>query len=97
LLAGKPLAILGVSFAACRLGLCSLPGGLSWSHLAGISLLAGIGFTVSLFIADLAFESNALLEQAKLGILIASFFAGIAGFGFLRSTSRKGVLPGAMR
>jgi len=84
LLAGKLLGIVGFSWLAVRLGLGSLPRGVGWRHLAGVGLLAGIGFTVSLFITGLAFEDLELVSEAKIGILGASVVAGAAGYGFLR-------------
>jgi NhaA family Na+:H+ antiporter len=84
LLAGKLLGIVGFSWMAVRLGLGSLPRGVGWRHLAGVGLLAGIGFTVSLFITGLAFEDLELVSEAKIGILGASVVAGAAGYGFLR-------------
>ncbi len=81
---GKQLGILGGIALAERLGLAQRPGGASWTQLYGIALLAGIGFTMSLFIGGLAFEQPALIEQVKLGVLIGSLAAGLAGFLVLR-------------
>ena len=81
---GKQLGILGGIALAERLGLARRPGGASWTQLYGIALLAGIGFTMSLFIGGLAFEQPALIEQVKLGVLIGSLAAGLAGFLVLR-------------
>jgi len=77
---GKPIGIFGFSWLAIRLRLASLPGGVVWRQIVGVGVLAGIGFTMSLFIADLAFGSSAgELETAKVGILGASVVAGISG------------------
>jgi Na+:H+ antiporter, NhaA family len=84
LLAGKLSGIVGFSWLAVRLGIGSLPRGVDWRHLVGVGLLAGIGFTVSLFITGLAFEDLELVSEAKIGILGASVVAGAAGYGFLR-------------
>jgi len=84
LLAGKLLGIVGFSWMAVRLGVGSLPRGVGWRHLVGVGLLAGIGFTVSLFITGLAFDDLELVSEAKIGILGASVVAGAAGYGFLR-------------
>jgi NhaA family Na+:H+ antiporter len=84
LIAGKLIGILGFSWLATRLGLTRLPNGLSWGHLAGMGLVAGIGFTVSLFITELAFEDSIILNEAKIGILMASLASGILGYTFLR-------------
>jgi NhaA family Na+:H+ antiporter len=80
LVIGKQLGIFSATYAALRLGLGSLPQGVSARHLYGASVLSGIGFTMSLFIASLAYgEGNALAEQAKLAILIASAVCGAGG------------------
>jgi NhaA family Na+:H+ antiporter len=86
LLAGKLGGIFGASWLAVRLGLARLPEGTGWMHLAGAALLCGIGFTMSLFIASLAFEGEAasLGTQSRLGILTGSIAAGVAGYLVLR-------------
>jgi NhaA family Na+:H+ antiporter len=62
------------------LGLAALPRGINWIHIIGLSFLAGIGFTMALFIATLAFETQAtLLAQAKIGILVGSVIASLLG------------------
>jgi NhaA family Na+:H+ antiporter len=83
---GKPLGITLLSWLAARSRLAALPVGSTWRELRGVSWLGGIGFTMSLFIADLAFAGMPQLEQAKLGILLASVIAGIAGWTILRRT-----------
>lgn len=84
LLAGKLIGVLGFSFLAVKMGVAHLPLGVTWRHLFGASLLCGIGFTMSLFIANLAFDP-ADLDYAKIGILAASAIAGIGGYLVLRS------------
>jgi Na+:H+ antiporter, NhaA family len=87
LFVGKQLGIFGVTLLAVRLGLAPMPGGASRAKLYGVSVIAGIGFTVALFIASLAYTSDpALLDQAKVGILVGSLAAGICGFAMLRLT-----------
>jgi NhaA family Na+:H+ antiporter len=87
LLAGKPLGIFAFTAVALRLRLAPVPGGASLLQVMGVSIVAGIGFTVALFIATLAFEdAPARLEQAKLGVLAGSLAAGLAGFLLLRLT-----------
>jgi NhaA family Na+:H+ antiporter len=86
LLLGKPLGITGFAFIAVASGLTRLPAGASWSAMVAIGLLAGIGFTMSLFIASLAFPDPALLNQAKVGVLAASLVASLAGLAFLSRT-----------
>lgn len=77
---GKPIGIFVVSFAAVSLGLSRLPLDLTWKHIFGAGLLGGIGFTMSIFIANLAFESQpAIVNAAKMSILAASIVAAAAG------------------
>ncbi len=86
LLLGKFVGILGASALAIRLGIAFKPQQLNWSHLGGAALLAGIGFTVAIFIANLSFDSDqeTLLEGAKIGIFAASIVAAVLGFALLR-------------
>ena len=79
LVLGKPIGVTLASWLAVRLGLASLPEKVSWTHIHGASWLAGIGFTMSLFMTGLAFTNDTHLTAAKLGILIASLCAGIVG------------------
>ncbi|MBF5007534.1 Na+/H+ antiporter NhaA [Diaphorobacter caeni] len=79
LLLGKPVGVLLVSWLAVRLRLCVLPAGMGWSHLLLAGLLAGIGFTMAIFIATLAFADAAQLNEAKLGVLLGSACAAVAG------------------
>ena len=88
LVAGKVIGVLAASFASVRVGIASLPDEVGWRQMHGVSWLAGIGFTMSLFIANLAFEGGPLLDSAKVGILTASFVAGLVGWSILiRSVS----------
>lgn len=80
---GKPIGILAFSWVAVRLGIALRPPDLHWRILAGGALLAGIGFTMALFIANLAF-SQSLIDGAKLGIFLASVFSALAGLALLR-------------
>lgn len=85
LLVGKPLGILLGIWIGVVLGIASLPTPLGWGHVAGIGVLGGIGFTMSLFIATLSFgEASALLEIAKQAIILTSLCAGLLGYGWLR-------------
>lgn len=79
LLLGKPLGITLASWLAVRSKLALLPDGVSWNHIHGAGWLAGIGFTMSLFITGLAFRDEALMTIAKLGILVGSALAGCVG------------------
>ena len=83
---GKPLGIAFFSWLAVRTGVAVLPAGTTWTKLIGVSLLCGIGFTMSLFIANLAFADERLLGDAKVGILAGSLVAGIAGAMLLLRT-----------
>ena len=90
LLVGKPVGITLLAWAAVRLGVASLPHGVNWRLIVGAGMLGGIGFTMALFIAGLAFaNSPALLVAGKLGILGASLVAGLAGWFALRGGSRQ--------
>lgn len=79
LVAGKPIGILIASSLAVCLGLCRLPDEVNWQGITLIGLLAGIGFTMSIFIAMLAFEQQHLIEAAKLGVLFGSIVAAVLG------------------
>lgn len=85
LIIGKQAGITFFSWLVVRSGLAELPDGVSWRHIYGVSWLAGIGFTMALFISSLAFGESAALETAKSGILFASLVAGLAGFLILRA------------
>lgn len=83
LVAGKPLGISMLSLTAVMSGLSSLPGDLKFRHIIGAGLLAGIGFTMSIFITLLAFDEKELINQSKLMVLAASVLAGIIGYLWL--------------
>ncbi|MCA9591229.1 MAG: Na+/H+ antiporter NhaA, partial [Myxococcales bacterium] len=83
---GKPVGIFCFAMVAVRSGVAPMPGGVSATKLLGASIIAGIGFTVALFISALAFaDAPALLEQAKVGVLLGSLVAGTIGFAVLRA------------
>jgi NhaA family Na+:H+ antiporter len=84
LLLGKLAGVTAFTWLAVKTGVATLPAGVTWRHILGAALLAGVGFTMSLFIANLAFETEELLTQAKIGILCGSLIAGISGFIVLR-------------
>ncbi len=86
---GKLIGIFFFSWLVIKLGLSNLPKGVTMPQIASVSLLAGIGFTMSIFIAGLAFTSDAHLLNAKIGILTASLSAGILGYFALRLTTNK--------
>ena len=89
LILGKPLGITLFCFMAVAIGVCRLPSDLKWGHIIGAGILGGIGFTMSIFITNLAFtEDPATINAAKMSTLIASLTAGILGFLWLRITQR---------
>jgi NhaA family Na+:H+ antiporter len=85
LVVGKQVGITLAAYAVVRLGLASLPRGVGWRHIYGAAWLGGIGFTMSLFVAGLAYADAALITAAKLGILAASAVAGFGGMVVLRA------------
>ena len=90
LVLGKLSGITFLSWIAVKLRLADLPAGVNFRQITGIGLLAGVGFTMSIFVANLAFpEHPQLLDSAKLGILLGSTLAGAGGYILLRLTSRK--------
>lgn len=86
---GKPLGIFLFTFLATRLKISRLPVDLSWNHIGGAGMLGGIGFTMSIFIALLAFRDESLIDGAKLSVMIASLVAGLAGYVWLNRTCRS--------
>jgi len=90
LLVGKPLGIVGLSWLLVRFRLAELPRGATWPQLAGVGVIAGIGFTVALFVASLSFPEDPGLESfAKIGILTGSLVAAVAGTIFLSKALRR--------
>jgi NhaA family Na+:H+ antiporter len=89
LLAGKPIGIAGFSWLAVKFGFATLPAGVTRRMLIGAGILGGIGFTMALFIAGLAFADERRLDAAKLGVLSASIVAGIAGYTLLRQRAAE--------
>ncbi len=77
---GKQLGVFGAIWAADRVGLAPKPEVLRWTHVYGAALLCGVGFTMSLFIGELAFTERLLIDEAKIGTLLGSILSGIAGF-----------------
>jgi NhaA family Na+:H+ antiporter len=88
LVVGKFAGILGFAWIAVRLRISTLMAGMHWQQLAPIGILGGIGFTVSLFISDLAFTDQTFTDQAKIGILMASVVSGASGFLIFRLGAR---------
>ncbi len=85
LIAGKPLGVMMFCFLAVAIGICRLPPDTQWAHIFGAGLLGGIGFTMSIFITNLAFSSDpAIITASKIAILLASLAAALLGFLWLR-------------
>lgn len=89
LLLGKPLGIFLMAFICSKLKISSLPEGSNLKHIIGIGLLAGIGFTMSIFISILSYENPLYVNEAKLSILISSVLAGLIGYFLLKSFGNK--------
>ena len=90
LVVGKVIGIVGASWVVVKLGMGHLPHGVRWRQLIGVGLIAGIGFTVSIFITELAFvNDDTLRDAAKQSIFIASICSGILGFIILRFSPRE--------
>lgn len=90
LVLGKPLGILGCVWLAVKLGLADLPDKVTWMQIGALGCLAGIGFTMALFIGDLAFGVGPLMEAAKRGILAGSLLAGVIGGALIWVATRRG-------
>ncbi|MDT3405004.1 Na+/H+ antiporter NhaA [Mucilaginibacter terrae] len=89
LILGKPIGIIGMAYVAVKTRLGKLPQQVKWPHIAGMGLLAGIGFTMSIFISLLSFSNKLLQTEAKFAVLLASVLAALSGFLLLRSYSRR--------
>lgn len=89
LVLGKPLGIWLFSFIGVGLGLCALPNDLKWKNIIGAGFLGGIGFTMSIFITLLAFDTNEVINNSKIAILVASIIAGATGFIVLKLGLKK--------
>lgn len=89
---GKQFGVFGASWALIRLGLARLPDGASWGQLYGVSVCAGIGFTMSLFIGTLAFADPALQPLVRLGVLVASLLSAALGYAICSVAARKNPL-----
>ena len=90
LIIGKPLGIIVFCFIAVSLGICRLPAELNWKHIFGAGLLGGIGFTMSIFITNLAFPGNPdVITASKIAVFLASLAAGLIGFFWLKYANSK--------
>ena len=90
LVLGKQIGITLMAWLVTRLGLSRMIGGVTWNQIWGASMLAGIGFTMSLFISNLAFSDPAMLTNAKVGILAASFISAVLGWIILSRNGTRG-------
>ena len=95
LLLGKPIGILLFSFLTVKFKIANLPDHVNWIHMLGAGILGGVGFTMAIFVANLAFPEAVLIADAKIGILSASLLAGVIGFVFLfmqaKAAERQGI------
>ncbi|HBD25859.1 Na+/H+ antiporter NhaA [Flavobacterium sp.] len=89
LIIGKPLGIITILFLAIKLKFCQLPNELNWKSILGVGFLAGIGFTMSIFITLLAFEDETIINNSKFIILLSSLIAGIIGFIALKLSLKE--------
>ncbi len=88
LVVGKQVGVFGLTFAMVKLGFARLPHGANWAHIYGVACLAGIGFTMSLFIGGLSFEDPALMNQVRLGVLSGSLVSALLGYAVLMAAGR---------
>lgn len=89
LLLGKPAGIMLMSFLTVKLKAAKLPQGVTWMHMLGAGILGGVGFTMAIFVANLAFADPSHIATAKMGILLASLIAGVVGFLFLLVQAKR--------
>lgn len=89
LILGKTIGIVVLSYILVKLKVSILPPNTTWVQMIGIGLMAGIGFTMSIFISELAFTNELMKEQAKMAILVASLIAGLGGYLILRFSTKK--------
>jgi NhaA family Na+:H+ antiporter len=89
LIVGKPLGVFLFSFISVASGICALPSGMKWKQVLGIGFLAGIGFTMSIFITLLAYSDEMLITESKISILLASLVSGILGYSWLHVLLKK--------
>ena len=92
LMIGKPLGVIFFSFIAVTIGVSTLPRGLKWKHVVGVGFLAGIGFTMSIFITLLAYTDKTIITESKISILLASLSSGIIGFVWLKNVLKDSTI-----
>ncbi|MBM3486256.1 MAG: Na+/H+ antiporter NhaA [Alphaproteobacteria bacterium] len=93
LLIGKPIGISAVVYLVVRSGMARLPAAVRWIEVIGVGFIAGIGFTMSLFIGALAFEDETLMDRARLGVLSGSTLAALAGVAVIVASARRSISP----
>ncbi|MDA7827153.1 Na+/H+ antiporter NhaA [Rhodobacteraceae bacterium] len=89
LILGKQIGVFGATYISVRMGFARLPQGVTWAHIYGLSCLAGIGFTMSLFIGGLSFSDAEMMNQVRLGVLSGSIISAILGYVVLMATTSK--------
>ena len=89
LILGKQIGVFGATYITVRMGFARLPQGVTWAHIYGLSCLAGIGFTMSLFIGGLSFSDAEMMNQVRLGVLSGSIISAILGYVVLMATTSK--------
>ncbi|MCY4299540.1 MAG: Na+/H+ antiporter NhaA [Flavobacteriaceae bacterium] len=89
LLIGKQIGVVGMSWITVSLGIAKRPQGMTWIHIWGVACLTGVGFTMSLFIGSLVFDSVQMMNYVRLGVLTGSLLSGILGYSILRTISLK--------
>jgi NhaA family Na+:H+ antiporter len=89
LILGKQIGVFGATYVTVRMGFARLPQGVTWAHIYGLSCLAGIGFTMSLFIGGLSFSDAEMMNQVRLGVLSGSIISAILGYVVLMATTSK--------
>jgi NhaA family Na+:H+ antiporter len=92
LFVGKTIGVTLFSWFAVKIKLAKLPSGANWKHIIGVGMLAGIGFTMSIFISLLSFSNADYVAEAKFAILCASIIAGVTGFVYLKSLKSKSLV-----
>jgi NhaA family Na+:H+ antiporter len=93
LVVGKMVGVFGVTFLMVKFGLARLPHGANWAHIFGLACLAGVGFTMSLFIGGLSFSDPAMMNEVRLGVLSGSVVAGVVGYTVLMLASQRQEKP----
>jgi len=86
---GKQIGVFLTTYVLIKMGYARLPSGASWIQMYGVAILTGIGFTMSLFIGNLAFESEIFISQMKIGVLVGSFLSAVLGYLLLNFKSSR--------